>query len=429
MTLASATGTIPFLQKGKTGRTPKFMGVYSEDVTYTSDDYVAPLVLHVIYNVDGDPVSGIKSTDYYIMFGDNYAWTGKNETLKPWEEAAKQNDDPTKRWSLFAGFSTIAAEIAFIRYGLLAGAVCCQEGDARNGYTYAKMFSQTGEDGTTNYEKFDPSLDAEDAAQKWRPKLCLDFKNGKLYAMDGVFGGNVEGVTGSFKKLSALNREGKELGYISFGTDSGISAALNMAFDVTWFSGDIYSQGGKDGRSLRYYASDIWCRGSFGARERNVAVVAGNTIYYFSKGLNADPVAVELERGQTSEGQYYFTVPCYGGTGDASGFPVDTLIFSGNSYFNLAYYYLLSMSYSQRVMLINTNDYTATSTPAPTPYIYSNGKAVLIAGGVMREVIQLNPNLNIKWDKGTFSLMNPIVNTGYLGRGLMLGPEYDNDWR
>lgn len=189
MSLASVSGTIPFLKRGATGRTPKFMGVYSPDVTYTSDDYVAPLVIHAIYKVDGDPTSGIKSTDYYIMFGDNYQWTGKNEKTTPWEEATKKNDDPTKRWSLFAGFSTIAAEIAFIRFGLMAGAVMAQEGDARNGYTYAKMFSQTGQDGTTNYEKFKPEFDAWSDSQEWKPTLCLDFLKGTTYQKLGVIGG------------------------------------------------------------------------------------------------------------------------------------------------------------------------------------------------------------------------------------------------
>lgn len=189
MSLASTSGTIQFLKRGKAGRTPKFMGVYSPDVTYTSDDYVAPFVLNIIYNVAGDPTSGIKSTDYYIMFGDNYAWTGKNEKTTPWEEAAKQNNVEDKRWSLFAGFSTIAAEIAFIRFGLMAGAVICQEGDARNGYTYAKMFSQTDQDGTTDYQKFDASKDAWDNTQEWTPTLCLDFLKGTTYQQKGVVGG------------------------------------------------------------------------------------------------------------------------------------------------------------------------------------------------------------------------------------------------
>lgn len=192
MSLASTSGTIQFVKRGKMGRTPKFMGAYSPDVTYTCDDYVAPFVLHVIYKVDGDPTSGIKSTDYYIMFGENYAWTGKNEKTTPWEEAAKQNNVADKRWALFAGFSTIAAEIAFIRFGLMAGAVMCQEGDARSGYTYAKMFSQTGQEGgatTTNYEKFKYKLDAWSTNQVWKPTLCLDFLKGTIYQKKGVIGG------------------------------------------------------------------------------------------------------------------------------------------------------------------------------------------------------------------------------------------------
>lgn len=219
MSLASTSGTIQFLKRGKAGRTPKFMGVYSPDVTYTSDDYVAPFVLNIIYNVAGDPTSGIKSTDYYIMFGDNYAWTGKNEKTTPWEEAAKQNNVEDKRWSLFAGFSTIAAEIAFIRFGLMAGAVMCQEGDARNGYTYAKMFSQTGEDGTTNYEKFDPSKDAWDSTQSWMPNACIDWKTGKTWFKDTTIAGNV-----TASKLKAT--EGGQIGPFEISSDELASESL-----------------------------------------------------------------------------------------------------------------------------------------------------------------------------------------------------------
>lgn len=222
MSLASASGTIPFLKRGATGRTPKFMGVYSPDVTYTSDDYVAPLVLHVIYKVDGDPTSGIKSTDYYIMFGDNYRWTGKNEETAPWEEATKKNDDPTKRWSLFAGFSTIAAEIAFIRFGLMAGAVMAQEGDAKNGYTYAKMFSQTGQDGTTDYEKFDPSKDANDSSQRWKPTACIDWLSGKSWFTNTTISGTIYATSGTIG--------GFEIGNGRIGIANGSSSTNNGMF-------------------------------------------------------------------------------------------------------------------------------------------------------------------------------------------------------
>lgn len=287
------------------------MGAYSPDVTYTCDDYVAPFVLHVIYKVDGDPTSGIKSTDYYIMFGENYAWTGKNEKTTPWEEAAKQNNVADKRWALFAGFSTIAAEIAFIRFGLMAGAVMCQDGDARSGYTYAKMFSQTGQDGTTDYEKFDPAKDAWDSSQKWKPNLCLDFLQGKMYGFSGKFCGQLSGVTGTFEYLvSQSDENGNPLpntATMRLGNDG-----LNLGFNkstldgsnrhwIMTYDGDFSSQGVPKKylspnnnlyatRSWRYYSSDILCRGLLGINRFFCVYVSAQTggktdAYYMTGGI------------------------------------------------------------------------------------------------------------------------------------------------
>ena len=75
---------------------------------------------------------------------------------------------------------------------------------------------------------------------------------------------HLKGAIGSFEKLTAGD------GSITFGDSSeGPSSALNIDFSKTWFGGDLYHQGyieESDGtkRSLRFYSSDIWCRGEFG---------------------------------------------------------------------------------------------------------------------------------------------------------------------
>lgn len=77
---------------------------------------------------------------------------------------------------------------------------------------------------------------------------------------------HLKGAIGSFEKLTAGD------GSITFGNSSeGPSSALNIDFSKTWFGGDLYHQGyieESDGtkRSLRFYSSDIWCRGEFGHR-------------------------------------------------------------------------------------------------------------------------------------------------------------------
>lgn len=85
---------------------------------------------------------------------------------------------------------------------------------------------------------------------------------------------HLKGAIGSFKKLTANNSAGVEVGSISFGSpnpdpnnpDVNPPASLSLDFASTWFGGDLYQQGYNydESRSWRFYASDLWCRGQFG---------------------------------------------------------------------------------------------------------------------------------------------------------------------
>lgn len=87
---------------------------------------------------------------------------------------------------------------------------------------------------------------------------------------------HLKGAIGSFKKLTANNSAGVEVGSISFGSpnpdpnnpDANPPASLSLDFASTWFGGDLYQQGYNydESRSWRIYASDLWCRGEFGHR-------------------------------------------------------------------------------------------------------------------------------------------------------------------
>lgn len=87
---------------------------------------------------------------------------------------------------------------------------------------------------------------------------------------------HLKGAIGSFKKLTANNSAGVEVGSISFGSpnpdpnnpDANPPASLSLDFASTWFGGDLYQQGYNydESRSWRFYASDLWCRGEFGHR-------------------------------------------------------------------------------------------------------------------------------------------------------------------
>lgn len=229
-------------------------------------------------------------------------------------------------------------------------------------------------------------------------------KDGTVSCKVGIFenvtvSGTVKGITGSFKQLNCVNDSGAVICTMRFGSDGRM-----------WFEdGDLYHQGTKDGRSLRFYTSMLWCRGSFGARQRNTLVVNGTYGYYHTNGISQSGVYISFSYGTAANGDRYYKIPCYGQNDDYSGFPVDTVIFSINS--SSTYRYNLEMAETQRVLLINANDNYNNA------QIYTNGSIVTIDGGMVGEVVML-----------PVSKMIPQPASNLLGRGIVLGQFRDNDW-
>ena len=217
--------------------------------------------------------------------------------------------------------------------------------------------------------------------------------------------GNVTCKNGTFENVTVS------------GTISGILQSLRTAGNEivlnatqAWFNGvDIYNQGTKDGRSLRLYGSDIWCRGYFAARQRITARVVGRTVYYYPKGVTSAAQTKTLTAKTASDGQTYYAVPCYGDTGDMSGMPVDTIVFSNAS---TDYRYELEMVETQRVLVINGQDEGDSHT-----LLYRNGTLYTLNGGESMTLVKLPP----AW----------MVNTpveGAIGRGITVASRYDDNW-
>lgn len=217
--------------------------------------------------------------------------------------------------------------------------------------------------------------------------------------------GNVTCKTGTFENVTVS------------GTISGILQSLRTAGNEivlnatqAWLNGvDIYNQGTKDGRSLRLYGSDIWCRGYFAARQRIIARVIGRTVYYYPKGVTSAAQTKTLTAKTASDGQTYYSVPCYGDTGDMAGMPVDTIVFSNA---RTDYRYELGMVETQRVLVINGQDDGASHT-----LLYLNGTLYTLNGGESMTLVKLPP----AW----------MVNTpaeGAVGRGIALVSRYDDNW-
>ena len=210
--------------------------------------------------------------------------------------------------------------------------------------------------------------------------------------------GVLNGVSGTFSKLTSLDDNGKPAVAIYFSNEGHLT-----------FEGDIYNQGydSKKDRGYRFYTSDVWCRGSFGAAGRNVLLVTGTGGYYYTKGTDKGGTYVSFPVKKSSSGDTYYVLDCYGDNGDAAGFPVDTIIFNSST---ARYYSILAFS-TQRIMVVNGND-------KKEQYIYSNGSPVKWNGGEIAEVVQLPT---------TSTFMNP-VNTTDVGSGLLIGAFRDNNW-
>ena len=232
-------------------------------------------------------------------------------------------------------------------------------------------------------------------------------KDGVISCKVGTFenvtvSGTLKGVTGTFNWLDCVDSNGNKVGRICAST----GAYGGVAFE----SVDVVHQGTKDGRTLRFLASDVWVRGSFGAYKRNTAVVKGSTITYYSKGTSNSGVQKSLTSYTSSSGATYYKVPCYPeNAGDASGFAVDLLIFSINS--STTYRYVLEMQDTHRMMVVNAND------TYNNVRVYANGREVSFDGGALAEVVQVPP---------AFMISSPASNV--LGRGLMISGTRDNDW-
>lgn len=234
--------------------------------------------------------------------------------------------------------------------------------------------------------------------------LLFTAKDGAVSCKTGTFenvtiSGTLKGVSGSFKSLDCVDGSGNVVGQISFDSSSRL-----------WFSGDMYHQGyySNKGRSYRFYTSDLWCRGQFGAAERNVLVVKGSYGYYYTKGLSGSGTYVSFTKKTSSNGVAYYKLPMYGTSGDYAGFPVDVLVFSINS--STVYNYELIMSDSQRVLVVNAND------DQGNVKIFSNGNLVTWQGGEMAEVIKLA------------AVMLPAPDSALIGRGILIGAFRDNNW-
>lgn len=151
----------------------------------------------------------------------------------------------------------------------------------------------------------------------------------------------LKGATGTFKELQAIDNAGKIQGKISFNTEGfgdNVSSSFNIDFSKTWISGDLYQQGynSEEGRSWRFYTSDLWCRGEFGHRVMTTIKVFANNDWNF-----------------------YVHIYGYGSDNNVdrypqSGQPIDCIVMEGNGNYVLR---ICDSATFKKVTVVNSSDY------------------------------------------------------------------------
>lgn len=151
----------------------------------------------------------------------------------------------------------------------------------------------------------------------------------------------LKGATGTFKELQAIDNAGKIQGKISFNTEGSgdnVSSSFNIDFSKTWISGDLYQQGynSEEGRSWRFYTSDLWCRGEFGHRVMTTIKVFANNDWNF-----------------------YVHIYGYGSDNNVdrypqSGQPIDCIVMEGNGNYVLR---ICDSATFKKVTVVNNSGY------------------------------------------------------------------------
>ena len=263
---------------------------------------------------------------------------------------------------------------------------------------------------------------------------------------DSSFGGNLDGVEGSFKRLNCINDQKKVVGGISFSPDGRVS-----------FDGDMLHQGMKreNGRNrpLRFYTADMWVRGQF-CHNARVCVVIKDEYMYVHHGGHEYTAGLKIKLKEqnitiTNNGVRFATkvykIPLYspgyagitGGNGTVvdfdnpnlqgsaiadplmpsfnqsleipSGATIDMVIFNCTK--EVRYYFdTINIGSGKTWTVLNGNNAVTVS------YFMQEGM-INLGGGEMNELVYVNPD----W-------LNPVKDKTKLGVGVMRGASLNMNW-
>lgn len=228
-------------------------------------------------------------------------------------------------------------------------------------------------------------------------------KDGSLYASNGIFAGELKGVTGSFHRLTAVSSDGtKSAGSIYFDGSGRIT-----------FDADIYNQGynSAEKRGWRFYASNVWCRSAFGHRQSTLAVVFGDVMQVYPDGYDSERIPVSLER-VSYDNKTVYKIPLYSPNKESSGCPIDIVVFSPLRAIATYYYEFVPGGTGKRWMAINANDRNNDI------YFCDVGGWHQLHGGETINLVYINPEL----------LIPSQEDKTYFGRGIFWSGVNDLNW-
>lgn len=228
-------------------------------------------------------------------------------------------------------------------------------------------------------------------------------KDGSLYASNGIFAGELKGVTGSFHRLTAVSSDGnKSAGSIYFDGSGRIT-----------FDADIYNQGYNSAakRGWRFYASNVWCRSAFGHRQSTLAVVSGDVMQVYPDGYDSERIPVPLER-VSYDNKTVYKIPLYSPNEDLSGCPIDIVVFTPLRAIATYYYEFVPGGTGKRWMAINANDRNNDI------YFCDVGGWHQLHGGETINLVYIHPEI----------LIPSQEDKTYFGRGIFWSGVNDLNW-
>lgn len=228
-------------------------------------------------------------------------------------------------------------------------------------------------------------------------------KDGSLYASNGIFAGELKGVTGSFHRLTAVSSDGnKSAGSIYFD-----------GFGRITFDADIYNQGYNSAakRGWRFYASNVWCRSAFGHRQSTLAVVSGDVMQVYPDGYDSERIPVPLER-VSYDNKTVYKIPLYSPNEDLSGCPIDIVVFTPLRSIARYYYEFVPGGTGKRWMAINANDCNNDI------YFSDVGGWHQLHGGETINLVYIHPEI----------LIPSQEDKTYFGRGIFWSGVNDLNW-